>query len=228
VAEGHRRSYRAPVWSPPPPLPPRADPRALHGSRLYDRPEHAAARDRLLEFVRDPGPVAVEVGFDHGMRILDHARRWPDTRWLGLEIRKRRVRAAGPHAPPNCLLFAGDARTVLGVLLPAGRVSRVDVLFPTPATNPRHVLFTDTFVAGLARVLAPDGRLHVATDVEPLFAHISDLLASWEPAPHPEAGPVLSRRERVCRRDDLPVWRGTWTPPGQPPLASMTRSTFSP
>ncbi|MFZ5477661.1 MAG: tRNA (guanine(46)-N(7))-methyltransferase TrmB [Myxococcota bacterium] len=201
------------MWSPPALLPEREHPRALNGSLLFDQPAHAGDRDRLLAFVAGDGPVAVEIGFDHGMRILDHARRWPDVRWLGVEIRKRRVAAAAPHAPPNCLLFRGDARTVLARLVPAGRLARVDVLFPTPATNPRHLLITPGFVADLARALAPDGVVHVATDVEGLFAWASRCFAGWPTGEPPATGPVLSRRERVCKRDGLPVWRATWRRP---------------
>lgn len=199
-------------WTPPPPLPARSRPTAMHGSLLWERPEHAAAREALLAFVAGPGPLAVEVGVDHAMCILDHARRWPETRWLGLELRKRRVAAASPHAPPNCRLVAGDARAVLP-LLPDHRVDRVDVWFPTPATDPRHLLFGPAFVATLARVLRPGGVLAVASDVAPLHAWIAGWLAAWTPADPPPRGPVLSRRERVCRRDGLPVRVGAWTPP---------------
>ncbi len=202
------------MWSPPPPLPPRSDPRALHGSRLYDQPEHAPVRDRVRAFVAGPAPVVVEVGFDHGMVLLDQARRAPETRWLGLEIRKRRVAAVLPHAPPNCLPFAGDARAVFHALLPDRSVDHVEIRFPTPATNPRHVLFSAGFVADLGRALRPGGTVYVATDVEGLLHHAAGLLHAWAPAEIPPRGPVLSRRERVCRRDGLPVWEGCWTVPG--------------
>lgn len=152
------------------------------------------------------------MGFDHGMCLLDHARRWPGTRWLGLEIRKRRVAAVLPHAPASCLPFAGDARTILGAVLPPASVDRVDVLFPTPATDPRHVLFTPVFVEALARVLRPGGVVTVATDVEGLYTHVTTLFAGWSPAEAPERGPVPSRRERVCRRDGLWVGWRSWRP----------------
>lgn len=189
----------------------------MHGSRLYDRPEHAATREALRAFVAGPAPVAVEVGFDHGMVILDHARRWPETRWLGIELRKRRVARAAVHAPPNCLLHAGDARAVVHAVLPDRAVDRVDVRFPTPATDPRHLLFTPGFVADLARVLRPGGTVLVQTDVEGLWTWISGLFAAWTPAPEPPRGPVLSRRERVCRRDGIVVWSGAWRLPDPPP-----------
>ncbi len=199
-----------PEWTPPELLPPSAEGRlrgVLGGTALYDQPRHADARARLDTFVAGAGPLAVEIGFDHGMRILDHARRWPDIRWLGLEIRKRRVAAAAPHAPPNCLLWRADARTVFTALLPDARVSWVYILFPTPTENPRHLLLTPPFVAAVAHTLAPDGAVYLATDVKGLHDHAAALLDGWPEAPMPPMGPVLSRRERVCARDSLPVYR---------------------
>ena len=200
-------------------------PGALAGSLLYARPEHAAVRDSIATFVANPvaqagegtpshTPVALEIGFDHGMRILDHARRFPDWRWLGLEIRKARVDAARPHAPPNCLLVRADARTIVASVLPAGSLDLVYLLFPTPTENPRHLLLTPSFVDDLARALAPGGRVHFATDVEGYFDWAQQCFAGWShddgPLPY---GPVLSRRERVCKRDELPVYRATWKRP---------------
>ena len=200
-------------------------PGALYGSLLYEQPAHVAARDALMAFAAsDPRPLVVEVGFDHGMCLLDHARRWPEVRWLGFELRERRVEAVRRHAPPNCLPWRGDARAAFGALLPAGCVDRVDVLFPDPvwveALRARHLLFTPAFVTLLRRVLRPavdaeaGGVVHVATDVEGYFRWIEALFAGWGAAPTPPMGPVLSRRDRVCRRDGAPVWRGTWRVPG--------------
>lgn len=216
-----RVSGAVPEWIPPAPLPPSAGGQrgVLGGTALYDQPRHAEVRARVEAFVGGGAPLAVEVGFDHGMRILDHARRWPDIRWFGLEIRKRRVAAAAPHAPPNCLLWRADARTVFTALLPPGTVSWVYILFPTPTDNPRHLLLTPTFVSAVAAALAPDGVVYVATDVAGLATHAEALLEGWPDAPMPPMGPVLSRRERVCARDGLPVYRlcrrkptgGAWT-----------------
>ena len=185
---------------------------ALNGSLLLDQPRHRHEVERLLAFVDAPGPVAVEVGVDHGTVLIDHARLRPDWRWIGLEIRRRKVERAAPHAPPNALLWAADARTVFAGAMPAGRVDRVDVLFPTPAEDPRHRLFTPAFAADLARVMAPGGVLTVASDVPELFASILACLGAWTEVPEPWRGPTRSRRERVCQRDGIPVARWSGTP----------------
>lgn len=197
---------------------------AMGGSRLYDQPRHAATRDALLDFVagRTPGtpagPAAIEVGFDHGMVLLDQAREHPATRWLGIEVRGARVEAVKPHCPPNCMVVQADARTLFAAVFLPDTVDRVDVLFPTPwwddAHRDKRLLFTPAFVADLARCVRPTGIVRVATDVGSYFAHLAGLFAGWREAPEPPPVATLSRRERVCRRDGLPVWRGCWSPPG--------------
>lgn len=208
-------------WEPPELRPSPARDRvkgALSGSLLFEQPRYRHEVEALEAFVAAPGPVAVEIGIDHGTVLIDHAERFPDWRWIGIELRRRKVAKAQPHAPDNALLWAADARSVFATVMPEGRIDRIDVLFPTPSTKPSHVLFTDAFVADLARALRPTGVVTVASDVPEWFAWIADRFADWSAAAPPERGPVRSRRERVCARDDLPVQWGHW----HPPVASST------
>ncbi len=196
------------AWSPPDP-PTRGEggdvAGALGGSRLWDQPAQAADRARLDAFVAPGPPLAVEVGFDHGITLLAHARAFPGWRWLGAEIRRRRVAAVQPLAPDNCLPLRVDARVLFATLLPAGRVGRVDILFPTPALRGEHLLLTPAFVAALHRCLAPDGVVHLQTDLPALADLARERLAGWPDAPAPPTTPDLSRRARVCQRDGVPV-----------------------
>lgn len=189
---------------------------ALGGSRLFDQPQYRAEAEAFATFVAPAGPVAVEIGFDHGHRLLDAAQQQPDVRWVGLEVREARVAALRERAPDNLLAWRADARTVFATLVPQGRLSRVDVWFPTPwwdeAKRAKRLLFTPAFVADVASALAPRGALHVATDIVPYFEHIAELLQSWTPVPvPPQLAP--SRRERTCARESVVVQRGSWTPP---------------
>lgn len=196
-------------WTPPlPPERTQADrvPGAMGGSLLWEQPAQAADRARLEAFVQPGPPLALEIGFDHGMRLLAMARALPTWRWLGVELRRRRVQAIAPHAPDNCLPLRADARTLLATLLPAGRLSRVDILFPTPATDPRHLLLSAELVADLADALGPQGVVHIETDVPAMGELAERLFAGWEAVEAPFSVPDLSRRQRLARRDGLPVW----------------------
>ncbi len=197
------------TWEPPQPLTWRAGgvPGALAGSRLFDQPEHRAFRDAITAFLAVPGPVALDIGIDHGTRFLDHARRFPDIRWLGAEIRRGRVAAAAPQAPPNAAVLRVDARTLLDSVVPPGRLSWVYILFPSPSNDPRHLLVTPSLLASLARALVPGGVVHLATDVPGMARWIATCFEGWLPADPPPSGPVLTRRERVCARDRREVWR---------------------
>lgn len=200
----------------PPELPDSPDPAhirgTMYGTRLYDQPAHAAFAARVRGFCAPGPPLALEVGVDRGYRLLAHARRWPGTRWLGVEIR-RTVLDAAEAAPDNALLIRGDARAVLAALVPDARLSRIDVLFPTPSNDPRHLLLTPAFAALVRQKLAPGGVLHLATDVPGLATLAERAFGAWPAAPEPDSGPVLSRREKVCAREGRRVWRWTWGRP---------------
>lgn len=194
----------------PPEAPARPEPHrvpgALGGSLLWEQPALAAQRARLQDFLAPGPPIGLEIGFDHGISLLAQARAKPEWRWLGVELRRRRVEAILPLAPLNCLPLRADARSLLATSIPPGRLHRVDILFPTPSEEPRHQLFSAAFVADLARAMAPGAVLHVETDVRGLFDRVLALVAAWPAAPAPPPAPALSRRQRVCRRDGIPVF----------------------
>ena len=191
-------------------------PGAMGGSRLFEQPQYRAELAAFLAFLEPAGPVAVEVGFDFGRRLVSLAQADARVRWVGMEVRERRVLEVAERAPANLLPWRVDARIVFRGLVPAGRLARVDVLFPTPWWSERHrakrLLLTPAFVADVGRSLMPGGVLHVATDVGPYFEHVAGLFAGWRRVEDPPLSPVASRREHVCRRDGIEVWRGTWTP----------------
>ncbi len=178
---------------------------AMYGTRLFDQPEHAGVRAQVQEFVGRPGPLGVEIGFDHGMCILDRARRFPEVRHLGVELREARVAAAAPHAPANCRLWRIDGRTLFAALLPESCVDWVYVLFPTPPSGPKRALLTPAFAEAVARALRPGGVVGLRTDVPALAAEARRVFP-WREAGPPPLGEALSRRERVCRRDGIEVF----------------------
>lgn len=217
---GEHPDPRADGWQAPESTGARDVTGALGGSRIFEQPRHRAEVERFDAFLAAPGPAAVEVGFDHGRRLLSLAAADRGVRWVGLEVRRQRVDALAAAAAirglDTLLPWRADARTVFRHVMPAGRLSRIDVLFPTPWWHARHrakrLLLTEAFVADAARALGSDGVLHIATDVQPYFAHVEALLGGWQRAPAPPPAPVPSRREHACARDGIAIHRGTWRP----------------
>lgn len=211
--------------SDPPAPPPARDVRgALHGSRLITLPHVAPTVVALQTFCAGPEPVLVEVGFDHGRRLLSTAHGNPGWRVVGLEIRRRRVaeaeERAARHGIDNLFVWRMDARTVFAAVIAAGSVDIVEVLFPDPWWNAGHrekrLLIQPAFLADCARALRPGGLLHIATDVPRYAEHVREALAAEpglralgeaEGAARRPPLAQLSRREWKCEREQLPVHR---------------------
>lgn len=196
-------------------------PRVLGGSRLLDQPAYAGEVAAWHAFLDAPGPVLVEVGFDHGRRLSATAAAHPGWRVAGLEIRRQRVDEARARAArdglANLLAWRTDARPVVALHTPPGRLDVVEVLFPDPWWKPAHRdrrLVDVPFLTAIARALRPGGVLHLATDVPHVAAWFDTALAqvpALRPDPTAAAGrpPIdaLSRREWRCAQDATPVAR---------------------
>jgi tRNA (guanine-N7-)-methyltransferase len=116
------------------------------------------------------GETWLEIGFGGGEHMAAQAGRAPDVRILGAEPFVNGVASAVRHveeqALSNVRIHHGDARDLVSVL-PAGSINRVFVLFPDPWPKARHHkrrIIQPELLAGLHRVLKPDGRLRFATD----------------------------------------------------------------
>ena len=98
-------------------------PGALYGSRLIEQPHVKHEVDFVRNFVHQPALVFVEIGFDHGFRLIDIATRNPRWRCLGIEVRKRRVTEVTTLAKGlelrNLHAWRMDARTVFSKVIPA-------------------------------------------------------------------------------------------------------------
>jgi len=117
-----------------------------------------------------PDFLGVEVGSGNGFFLRGLCRRHPDRRFVGLEIRYKRVwMAARKLAEAGCangavvLFHAG----YLPRLFAPGELDAVYVNHPDPWPKKRHArnrLIAPPFVAAVADLLTPDGVLQVKSD----------------------------------------------------------------
>lgn len=113
----------------------------------------------------------LEIGFGGGEHLVAMAAANPDVAVIGCEPFVNGVamclNALGKAGLTNARIHGGDAREVFDVA-PGGAFRRVFVNYPDPWPKARHhkrrFIGPENLVQ-LARVIAPGGRLHVATDI---------------------------------------------------------------
>lgn len=168
-------------------------------------------------------PVEIEVGSGKGLFLVTAGAAYPETNYLGIEIvRKYQLFAATRVAKrglPNVRVACTDARAWLREAVPVGSVQAVHLYFPDPWWKSRHHkrrVFTAEFAQTCQRILRPDGRLLVVTDVADYAAMVRETVAAatrFVDAPPPaEHQPqhdmdYLTNFERKFRQEGRPIYR---------------------
>jgi tRNA (guanine-N7-)-methyltransferase len=199
------------------------------------KPRQAALMTSLLPAVAIPegsfDPIGLmpeasdtwlEIGFGGGEHLATQAVRHPDVLLLGAEPFLNGVASALRHIETgdlkNVRLHAGDVRDLLAAM-PDGSLGRIFILFPDPWPKARHVkrrLVQPSFVAKVARLLRPGGRLRFATDWAdyadqalilfgrfPDFRWLAESADDWRRCP---ADHVTTRYEEKRLGDCAPIW----------------------
>jgi tRNA (guanine-N7-)-methyltransferase len=170
-------------------------------------------------------PLEVELGSGEAWFLMDRAREEPGAFFVGVEIRRDLVDKANRECVmaglPRVQSVFANMSVDLPRLFPERRVRRFFLNFPDPyykrQQHKRRVLATG-FIDDVARLLAPGGEIHVASD---LFDHALDAMFLLESdrgqrfqnlrAPWSFLGEsrfaARSRREHQCQREGTRVWR---------------------
>lgn len=144
--------------------------------------EPAGVLDPHALFGRE-APVWLEIGFGNGDGLREMARAHPEVDFVGIEMHLpgvgRLLNGLAADGLDNVRVIRADAADVLRDHVADGALARVLIFFPDPWPKKRHHkrrLIQPPFVAELARVLAPAGVLHVATDWDDYAAHVRAVL----------------------------------------------------
>jgi tRNA (guanine-N7-)-methyltransferase len=132
----------------------------------------AAPAPARLATLFPPGIAAVrlEIGFGGGEHLIAEAERDPHIGFIGVEPfvngMAKALAAIAARNLTNIRLHFGDAIVLLD-WLPAGSLTRLDLIYPDPWPKRRHWkrrFVQDATIAAIARVLAPGGAFHFVTD----------------------------------------------------------------
>jgi tRNA (guanine-N7-)-methyltransferase len=154
-------------------------------------------------------PRMLEIGFGAGEALLAFAQAHPELDCIGVEVHEPGVghlllgaEAAGSS---NLRIICHDAVEVLQQQLAPGSMQRVHVFFPDPWPKKRHHkrrLIQPALVELLARVLAVNGTLRLATDWEPYAMYMREVIDASDSFVNesPETG-------FAARTDERPITR---------------------
>lgn len=163
------------------------------------------------------GPRAVDVGCGKGRFLLEHARRNPNMRLLGVERKLRRVRKLDRKANrdklDNIRLLRMEAAYAMNYLIPENWIDICYLFFPDPWPKDKHHgnrLMSPAFLNQLDKTLSAEGVVHFSTDHQPYFENVEEIVLSdsrWSPiTPYVPHEKEISDFELI-HRDTKPIHR---------------------
>lgn len=125
----------------------------------------------------------LEIGPGHGETLLYLAKKYPQKKFLALELSKNRyhhlIFSLQKQNIKNVTLICGDARIILANQAKPETFDQILILFPDPWPKKRQAfrrLLQFEFLMLVASFLKPDGQLVIASDVKTYIQSVKKLL----------------------------------------------------
>lgn len=171
-------------------------------------------------------PWEVEVGSGKGAFLVDRALKHVDRNFLGIELDKGLLLYVATRMAKRSLkhvrLLGGDATAFLRDYVAASAVAALHLYYPDPWWKRRHHkrrIFNSEFAQQCERVLRPEGRLYLASDVEEYFQEMKQTLqktTQLELCTDMPPLEVVTNFERKAKKQARDVWQATYRKPLSP------------
>ena len=186
---------------------------------VYGIPFEEQPLDLQMVYGRS-APKIMEIGFGMGQATAHIAAQHPENDYLGIEVHTPGVGSLlsliEQHELSNLRIIQHDAVAVIKHMIPDASLAGIHIFFPDPWHKARHHkrrLIQPDFVALLAKKLAPNAYLHLATDWEAYAEHMLAVLRNESSlinlhkthAPRPAYRPLTKFEQR-----GLKLGHGVW------------------
>lgn len=156
--------------------------------RTHTNPFHYFTRMKPVDFPtlfkHYSGKFDFEVGFGRGLFIRHYAAMFPERNIVGVEVRKSPVELLksklNEAENEHVYLIHGNAQICLEDMIPSESLERVFIFHPDPWFKKRHHkrrVVNPQFLESLIPKLAPNAKLYISTDVEPLWADMQETMS---------------------------------------------------
>ncbi|GAB4039126.1 tRNA (guanosine(46)-N7)-methyltransferase TrmB [Spirosoma jeollabukense] len=129
------------------------------------------------DYFRNGNPIVVELACGKGEYTVGLAQAFPDTNFIGVDIKGDRIARGSQAAQTLGLTNVAFLRTDINFLTEffvEGEINEIWITFPDPQPRPKqekHRLTHPRFLELYKKLLVPDGMLHLKTDNPELFAY---------------------------------------------------------
>ena len=175
-------------------------------------------------YARCDRPIHLDIGCARGKFLLDMAQQYPETNFLGIEIRKPLVEYANRTKDELGLtnlhyLFGNINSSAKSLLssLPEDSLETISVQFPDPWFKKKHHkrrVIQPELVTILVDYLTPKGRIFLQSDIEEVAIQMRDRFATDERLTQQHSTwlnsnplAVPTERELYVLEQNLPVYR---------------------
>lgn len=154
-------------------------------------------------FFKNDNPIVLELGCGKGEYTVGLAKRYPNKNFIGIDIKGARfwrgAKTAIEENLPN-VAFLRSQIELVDCLFGAQEVSEIWITFPDPQIKykrTKHRMTNEAFLERYAKILKPDGIMHLKTDSEFMHGYTLGLL-------HGLGYPVIYANHNVYTNEGAP------------------------
>ncbi len=149
------------------------------------RTDHPLKGNWNRDFFRNDRPIILELGCGKGEYTVALAQRDPLHNYIGIDIKGARMWRGAKTATECGMTNVGFLRTrieFINALFAENEVSEIWITFPDPQLKTRRAkkrLTAPLFLARYARMVCPDGLIHLKTDSQHLYGYTQEVIRQY-------------------------------------------------